>query len=93
MFEKKVENNYPVIIRYPVSGGYQTLSGIRLRPDSKSLSGTPLKRTQNFQSKVTADTVKVGILAGANFLYVTIRAKIAQTAVMLNAMIFNRVRV
>ncbi len=37
-----------------------------------------MKRTKNFQSKVTADTVKGGIPAGVNFLYVIIRAKMAK---------------
>ena len=37
-----------------------------------------MERTKNFQSKVTANTVKVGIPAGANFPYVIIRAQIAQ---------------
>ncbi len=37
-----------------------------------------MKRTKNFQSKVTADTVKGGIPAGVNFPYVIIRAKMGQ---------------
>ena len=37
-----------------------------------------MKRTKNFQSKVTADTVKAGIPAGVNFPYVIIRAKMGQ---------------
>ena len=34
-----------------------------------------MKRTKNFQSKVTADAVKGGIPTGVNFPYVIIRAK------------------
>ena len=37
-----------------------------------------MKRTKIFQSKVRADTVKVGIPAGADFPYVIIRAKMGQ---------------
>ena len=38
-----------------------------------------MKCTKNFQSKVTADTVKGGIIpSGANFPYAIIRAKMGQ---------------
>ncbi len=37
-----------------------------------------MKRTKNFQSKVTAVTVKGGIPAGVNFPYVIIRVKMGQ---------------
>ena len=37
-----------------------------------------MKRTNIFQSKVRADTVKGGIPAGVNFPYVIIRAKMGQ---------------